>query len=403
MEASPMRKHKRIAGILLALLAVLLVPAPVFAAGSIDLTHDCTLTVSYQDEGTPITGAAFSIYLTAKADQNGALTPTETFSQYNVNLRGGDMKKLASTLEGYVLRDGIAPEDSGVTDEQGKLLLPEGDTTLVPGLYLVLGQRHEQNGKVYDVQPFMVQLPASDQGSNWLYDVIADVKYNAIKKPDGLTVTRKVLKVWKDDGHEESRPKEIVVQLLKDGEVCDTVTLTAENQWGYTWENLDASSYWLIVEKNPQGYAVETTLEGITFVVTNTYQGTTPGPSPSYGPTPSPDRPGPSPSYGPTPSPDQPGPTPSYGPTPTPDQPTPTPSNSLTPATNPPQQSPSVSPSTPPGVSNKPSTSTPPSSGRTSLPQTGQLWWPVPLMLAVGLLLIAIGLLRRRGYEDEKK
>ena len=31
-----------------------------------------------------------------------------------------------------------------------------------------------------------------------------------------------------------------------------------------------------------------------------------------------------------------------------------------------------------------------------SLPQTGQLWWPVPVLFAAGLLLIVIGLIRRR-------
>lgn len=46
---------------------------------------------------------------------------------------------------------------------------------------------------------------------------------------------------------------------------------------------------------------------------------------------------------------------------------------------------------------------TPPSSGGGGkLPQTGQLWWPVPVLAAVGLLMIVIGLLRRRsaGYEE---
>jgi len=33
----------------------------------------------------------------------------------------------------------------------------------------------------------------------------------------------------------------------------------------------------------------------------------------------------------------------------------------------------------------------------TSLPQTGQLWWPVPVLLVLGLTLIIIGCIRRRG------
>lgn len=35
------------------------------------------------------------------------------------------------------------------------------------------------------------------------------------------------------------------------------------------------------------------------------------------------------------------------------------------------------------------------------LPQTGQLWWPVPLLLSVGLACVVVGLVRRRRDEDE--
>lgn len=35
------------------------------------------------------------------------------------------------------------------------------------------------------------------------------------------------------------------------------------------------------------------------------------------------------------------------------------------------------------------------------LPQTGQLWWPVPVLTAAGLLCIVAGLLRRRGNRNE--
>jgi hypothetical protein len=36
------------------------------------------------------------------------------------------------------------------------------------------------------------------------------------------------------------------------------------------------------------------------------------------------------------------------------------------------------------------------------LPQTGQLWWPIPLLTSVGLVFIIIGLVRRRTITDEE-
>lgn len=40
--------------------------------------------------------------------------------------------------------------------------------------------------------------------------------------------------------------------------------------------------------------------------------------------------------------------------------------------------------------------------GKPTLPQTGQLWWPVPVLFAAGLLFVVIGLIRRRGIADEE-
>ncbi|MCI7808750.1 hypothetical protein MR626_05620 [bacterium] len=38
-----------------------------------------------------------------------------------------------------------------------------------------------------------------------------------------------------------------------------------------------------------------------------------------------------------------------------------------------------------------------PSTPGEKLPQTGQLWWPVPVLLAAGLLFVVLGLVKRRG------
>lgn len=40
--------------------------------------------------------------------------------------------------------------------------------------------------------------------------------------------------------------------------------------------------------------------------------------------------------------------------------------------------------------------------GKPSLPQTGQLWWPVPVLLSAGVLSVVFGLIRQRGARNEE-
>lgn len=306
---------------LVAMMTVLLLPLSAFGAGSMDLNRNCSLTLSYQDGDTPLAGAGFSIYLAARMNESGELTVTDEFSAFNVDIRGendSEWKTLASTLEGCVLRDGITPIGSGITDEKGMLSFPAGEQKLVPGLYFVLGEKYRQNGRIYDAQPFMLLLPSKDAKTNdWSYDVTVNPKHEDYPENSGdAAVTRKVQKVWKDKDNKKNRPKKVVIQLLRDGKVYDTVNLNKENNWRYTWENLDNTYRWTVTEKKLDNYKVKITREGTTFMVVNTWDGSKTRPSAS--------------------------------------------------------------------------------SGNSKLPQTGQLWWPVPLLISAGLLLIITGLLRRR-------
>ena len=91
-------------------------------------------------------------------------------------------------------------------------------------------------------------LVAVDGG--WNYHLTASVKYACLgDEPATMTVQ----KAWKSDS-ESDRPVQIVVQLLRDGMVRDTVMLTAGNGWAYTWENLEPGAWQVIESPVPDGY-----------------------------------------------------------------------------------------------------------------------------------------------------
>lgn len=284
----------------------------------VDETQPASLTLKPQPESKVLAGVAFSIYKVADVSKNTEYTTTEPFQGYNVALEyetNDEWLAAASTLSGYVLRDNLTPTATGKTDENGCLIfLP-----LEVGLYLVLGEKTSLDGWDYTPTPFLVNVPSLNDADGWDYNATAYLKFGAEKQPE--LVSRKVLKVWaKDDT--TVRPAEITVQLLRDGTVHDTVTLNAKNNWRHIWDGLDSQYDWKVVEKTvPKQYTVSVSQDGTTFVVTNTYTGTLPTPTP------------------------------------------------------------------------KP--------GNPTLPQTGMLWWPVPLLAIGGIALCLLGYASRRRGADE--
>ncbi len=315
-----MKICKRLAAALLVLVMLLtMLPAQAFAAGRIDMNADSSLTISYTDKEIPLVGADFSIYLVATVNNSGTLTTTTDFTNFNVDIYGeneGAWRALASTLEGYVLRDNVKASASGETNRNGQLIL----NNPVKGLYLVLGNRYVYNDRVYETEPFMVMVPTIDvESDEWLYDVVVKPKHESWEIPEeDETITRKVVKVWDDKGYSKQRPKSVIIQLLRDGRVYDSVKLNDDNNWRYTWKDLDDDYRWSVVEKESEelkNYTVSITREGKTFIITNTYEEDLPVKT------------------------------------------------------------------------------------EEDLPQTGQLWWPVPALFAGGLLLIIFGLIRRRNAQ----
>lgn len=260
------------------LLVVSLLPAQALAAEAIDPTRDVKITIQYTYGGKAIPNAEFSLYYVASVSPYGEFTLTGDFKDYPVSLDGLDAdgwNNLAQTLYGYVQRDNLKQHDWGVTDANGSISFPAQSSSMKPGLYLAAGKTVTAGGYAYKTAPFFVSAPAEDLQQNaWNYTITVNPKASQEEYHD--TITRKVLKVWDDKGNETERPKEIIVQLLKDGKVYDTVTLNKDNNWRYTWASLDDRYEWLVTEKEPSGYTVKTELRGITFVITNTYSPDTP-------------------------------------------------------------------------------------------------------------------------------
>lgn len=329
---------------------------PVYAAGMIDTEKDISLTISYRNDEIPIAGAEFDIYRIADTDAYARMTLTERFAGYPITLKGNDQTgwdALAETLKGYVWTDSLTADFSGKTDAEGILT-----ASFKPGLYLVMSSRITIGSYIYSSSPYLVFLPSLDQEKNsWDYNTESYPKVSFEKKPSdgsgGKTVSRSVIKVWNDSGKESSRPEKVTVHLMCDGKVVDTVTLNADNNWRYSWSNLERNHDWLVTEDAVSGYTQTITQDGNVFTVRNTINETI-----------------------------------------IPDDPVPTDKTEINEPDVP------LSPAEPVEV-HEPSVPTAPAEHDfPKLPQTGLLWWPVPVLLSSGLLCIAARLVMKKNEED---
>ena len=186
------------------------------------------------------------------------------------------------------------------------------------------------------------------------------VEFDNTRKPKLTDFT--VTKVWDDQENAAGiRPKEITVHLYQDGQPYNNmmVTLNESNNWTYTWTDLpEAGGEYSAVEDPIEGYEGSAVTADGEIILTNKISD-------------QPDKPD-----HPT-NPGKPGRPHKYHDSEKPDQPT----------------QPNIQET--PGDENTPTNSTKPDI--TTLPKTGQLWWPVLILLILGLAMAG------RGIYMEKK
>ena len=281
MKSNRTRLLRQAGSVMAALLfCVMLLQHTVFAA---DPEQTGSIRLNY----SAVDNAEFKVYRAGEITDNWEFVLTGAFQDIPADLNDLDteaMTELSETLAAYAAADGIEPDYSGRTDENGQVVF-EG---LTKGLYLIIGESVIWDGMRYDPVPFLLTVPSQDAEGEWNYQTEADVKYET-SIPEKEETEYKVVKYWVGDGSGNARPVQITVDILKDGVLFDTQTLTAENNWTYSWTAEDDGSVWQVVEREiPDHYTVKVEKNKTMFLLTNTYTGDTPEEVPKTGDSPVP-------------------------------------------------------------------------------------------------------------------
>ncbi len=177
MLVNRIRKNKIWIAMLGMFLSLMVVSQNVQAASAIDEGADVSLQIEYKKDGVKIEGATFDIYKVAEISETVEFTKTEDFSEFMLDLEGIDQEKWikrAKEAKDFVdSNKEIEPLATGKTDKEGILLIPDEDTEMTTGLYLVIGHACELNGKTYQSDPFFICLPNLNSSDEWVYDEVA--------------------------------------------------------------------------------------------------------------------------------------------------------------------------------------------------------------------------------------
>lgn len=253
---------------------------------TIDTGADVSLTLKY-----PVDGAKFSLYKIATVDAKGKFTKTEQFEAANVKMEGdmteNDWRLSAEAFARYILDYNAKKPDQTVTTPisplmtgtvQNNQLTFEGET-MTTGLYLVTGEKTVSGYDEYTPSSFLMALPnlSVDQDENNIlnYDVIVEVKYEHISNvptPEPETESVTVIKNWNDNGNEDARPESIHINLYNGDTFIGNVELNADNNWRYTWTEMEAGGDWIVVETgvtSPYTVTYEESETGL--LINNTY------------------------------------------------------------------------------------------------------------------------------------
>ena len=286
---------KRRMGLMLVLLALLgcLLPSGALVASAsqvrepIDTNQEASLTISYRYDGTGFANQTVMLYHIAEVSADFQYTLTPDFAPTGLILNGiqtnGEWNVIRSTLEAYIPAHAIQPVATAVTDENGQACF----TGLKPGLYLATEVQMIRENMTCVFAAALVAVPGLTEEGLWQYQVVVAAKPEILPpiEPDEK-IEFKLLKLWKGD-REDNRPERIEVEIYRDGVLMETVILSEENYWSYSWSAPADGATWTVLERNvPEGYTMTVENREFAFVVTNTWppeEPEDPGPPPQTG------------------------------------------------------------------------------------------------------------------------
>ena len=386
-------KFLQISGALMCVLAILMCMINFLALPAKAAQAELNIIAKQHDKG--IEGVQWLLFRVG--EKNGSVYMlTGDFAGYPVDLSKAsttsEVQNAANTLANYAKLDKLKALSEAASDENGSAVL----TGVGEGIFLVVGSEVIVENKKFIPASMLTEF-SEDQLKSGNINIYAKFSTEDITAE---TSEYGVEKIWLN-AETRTLPESISVEIYKDNVLAETVTLNKENGWKYYWTG-DSRAVWNVKETEiPDGCTVIYKEAGTVFRIENTYtddsslpDGYDSGSSDIHTPDDSSNK-------------DSATNSDNSGEiiTSEADSHKPQGDSSNTEQITSEDNSSSKSSAVSSRDSSKPNdsksdsvtgtgtgTGTGGGTTNTSLPQTGSLWWPVPIMAGAGLLLMAAGL-----------
>lgn len=268
---------KRKAGALFCAVAMLLcfMAGAFMYANAADETATGTLTLWCVKDDDIVANMKWHLYRVGHREDNDYVFEGD-FAGYRATL--GDKSKsmlewdtetvanAGETLKRKAVSAKIKPRDEGVTNSRGSVSF----SGLEDGLYLVWGDVLIVGDTTYIPSAIFFEMTGEDTAVLNAYPKIV------LRTQSSTVVNYSARKVWENDTDQPwNRSTTIVVERYLNNVYYDDITLKEENDWLYEWVGTYGQA-WMVVEKEiPENYSVSYKDNGVQYLITNTYERTT--------------------------------------------------------------------------------------------------------------------------------
>ena len=221
----------------------------------VDLNKKGSISINLKGENN-IVGAEIQIIQIGKVNiinNNLVFEYIDELNDCNYKLSDENIKNIEVCIQNKKLN-----AITKITDNNGKVLFDN----LNLGVYYI-----KQTNKIKNfsqIDPILIMLP-KEINNSFEYNIDASPKIEMLDLTD-----IKIKKIWNTDKKDKIL-NHVTIELYKDKEKIETVTLNEENNWEIVIEGLPKSDSYSVKEINlPKGYTVTYNLNEYTFTVTNT-------------------------------------------------------------------------------------------------------------------------------------